>query len=48
MKSILVTGATGNLGRAVVRAIRNKGMTVRAAGRDPKKPCAHQNAAAWA
>ena len=37
MKRILVTGATGNLGRAVVRAIRNKGMTVRAAGRDPKK-----------
>jgi uncharacterized protein YbjT (DUF2867 family) len=37
MKRILVTGATGNLGRAVVVALRNNGLTVRAAGRDTKK-----------
>jgi uncharacterized protein YbjT (DUF2867 family) len=37
MKRILVTGATGNLGCAVVVALRNKGISVRAAGRDAKK-----------
>jgi len=37
MKRVLVTGATGNLGRAVIAALRNKGLTARAAGRDTKK-----------
>jgi uncharacterized protein YbjT (DUF2867 family) len=34
MKRIFVTGATGNLGRAVVAALRTKGITVRAAVRN--------------
>ncbi|WEO76041.1 NmrA family NAD(P)-binding protein [Cryobacterium sp. SO2] len=33
-EAILVTGATGNVGRAVVEALLNAGKTVRAAGRD--------------
>ncbi len=37
MKRILVTGATGNLGQAVVAALKAKGITVRAAARDPRK-----------
>ncbi len=37
MKRILVTGATGNLGRAVVAALRTKGITVRAAARNVGK-----------
>jgi len=37
MKRILVTGATGNLGRAVVATLKAKGITVRAAARDPGK-----------
>jgi uncharacterized protein YbjT (DUF2867 family) len=37
MKRILVTGATGNLGQAVVGALKAKGITVRAAARDPGK-----------
>lgn len=37
MKRILVTGATGNLGRAVVTALKAKGIAVRAAARDPGK-----------
>src|SRR3974390_2096465 len=37
MKRILVTGATGNLGRAVVVALRNKGANARAGGRDTKR-----------
>ena len=35
---ILVTGASGNVGREVVRALRSKGMSVRAADRDPMRP----------
>ena len=34
---ILVTGATGNVGREVVRALRAKKMVVRAADRDPAR-----------
>ena len=34
---ILVTGATGNVGREVVRALRAKNMVVRAADRDPAR-----------
>ena len=37
MKRILVTGATGNLGWAVVVALKARGITVRAAARDPGK-----------
>jgi uncharacterized protein YbjT (DUF2867 family) len=37
MKRILVTGATGNLGRAVVAALRTKRITVRAAARNVGK-----------
>ena len=37
MKRILVTGATGSLGRAVVAALRTKGITVRAAARNVGK-----------
>ena len=37
MKRILVTGASGNLGRAVVTAGKSKGFTVRAAVRNPAK-----------
>ncbi len=37
MKRILVTGATGNLGRAVVTALTLKGINVRAAARNPGK-----------
>ena len=37
MKRILVTGATGNLGQAVVVALKAKGINVRAAARDPGK-----------
>lgn len=38
MKSpILVTGASGNVGGAVVRELRRRGETVRAAARDPRK-----------
>lgn len=36
MKTILVTGASGNLGRAAVAALRNAGFTVRAASRHPR------------
>lgn len=37
MKTILVTGASGNLGKALVVALKSKGMRVRAASRDPGK-----------
>ena len=37
MKRILVTGATGNLGRAVVTALKNAGFNIRAAARNPSK-----------
>jgi uncharacterized protein YbjT (DUF2867 family) len=37
MKRILVTGATGNLGRTVVAILRTKGFTVRAAARNVGK-----------
>ena len=37
MKRILVSGASGNLGRAVVTAAKSKGFTVRAAVRNPAK-----------
>lgn len=36
MKTILVTGASGNLGRAAVAALKNAGFTVRAASRQPE------------
>lgn len=36
MKTILVTGASGNLGRAAVAALNNAGFTVRAAYRHPQ------------
>ena len=36
MKTILVTGASGNLGRAAVAALKNAGFTVRAASRQPR------------
>ena len=36
MKTILVTGASGNLGRAAVAALQNAGFTVRAASRRPQ------------
>jgi uncharacterized protein YbjT (DUF2867 family) len=37
MKRILVTGSTGNLGRAIVTALKTKGINVRAAARNPSK-----------
>ena len=37
MKKILVTGATGNLGSAVVKALSSRGMLVRAASRHPDR-----------
>lgn len=37
MKRILTTGASGNLGRAVVSALKSKGFSVRAAVRNPAK-----------
>ncbi len=37
MKTILVTGASGNLGKALVAALKSKGMGVRAASRNPGK-----------
>lgn len=37
MQTILVTGSTGNLGRAVVSALLTAGFRVRAAARDPGK-----------
>ncbi len=36
-KTILVTGATGNLGRAVVRTLANKGFEVKAGSTKPEK-----------
>jgi uncharacterized protein YbjT (DUF2867 family) len=36
MKTILVTGASGNLGRAAVVALKNAGFTVRSASRQPQ------------
>lgn len=36
-KTILVTGATGNLGRAVVKALTNKGFDVKAGSTKPEK-----------
>jgi uncharacterized protein YbjT (DUF2867 family) len=36
MKTILVTGASGNLGRSAVAALRAEGYTVRAASRNPR------------
>lgn len=43
MRSILVTGANGNLGRAVVAALSGAGVRVRAAARDPGKIAAGPN-----
>ena len=40
MSTVLVTGATGNVGREVVRAVLARGLTVRAADRD--EPRAHK------
>src|SRR2546425_681173 len=37
-KTILVTGATGRQGGAVLRRLREKGFSVRALTRDPAKP----------
>lgn len=37
MSCVLVTGATGNVGREVVRALRAKNIAVRAGDRDPKR-----------
>jgi uncharacterized protein YbjT (DUF2867 family) len=37
MKNILVTGATGSLGRAMVAVLKAKGFAVRAAARNPAK-----------
>lgn len=37
MSSVLVTGATGNVGREVVRALRARGVAVKAADRDPRR-----------
>jgi len=37
MKNILVTGSTGNLGRAVVAELKTRGVNVRAAARNPGK-----------
>jgi uncharacterized protein YbjT (DUF2867 family) len=39
-KTILVTGATGRQGGAVLRHLRDRGFTVRALTRDPEKPAA--------
>lgn len=39
---ILVTGATGRQGGAVLRRLRERGFTVRAATRDPEKPAARE------
>ncbi len=36
-KKTLVTGATGNLGSAVVKSLRGRGITVKAASTDPRK-----------
>jgi uncharacterized protein YbjT (DUF2867 family) len=41
-KTILVTGATGHQGGAVVRHLRDRGFSVRALTRDPSKPAARQ------
>jgi len=41
--AILVTGATGNLGRDVVEAVRRRGFRVRAASRRPKNILAAEN-----
>ncbi|MCX7867173.1 SDR family oxidoreductase [Limisphaera sp. VF-2] len=41
MQTILVTGSTGNLGRAVVAALATGGFQVRAAARDPGKLGSH-------
>lgn len=58
MKRILVTGSTGNLGRAVVAALKSKDIPVRAAARNPGKlatsagvelvPFAYENSATHA
>ncbi len=37
MSKILVTGATGTIGKEVVRALRAKNLEVRAAARTPAK-----------
>ena len=37
MSRILVTGASGNVGREVVRSLKAKGFTVRSAGRDSER-----------
>jgi uncharacterized protein YbjT (DUF2867 family) len=47
-KTILVTGATGNLGRAVVKALVAKGFRVKAASRQPEKIAAREGVEAVA
>jgi uncharacterized protein YbjT (DUF2867 family) len=42
LKTILVTGATGNLGRPVVEALAARGFRVKAASRHPEKVAARQ------
>ncbi len=37
-KAILVTGATGNVGRHITTQLRDAGVTVRALSRDPSSP----------
>jgi uncharacterized protein YbjT (DUF2867 family) len=40
MTRVLVTGSTGNVGREVVRALRGRGIAVKAADRDPNRVAA--------
>lgn len=49
MKKVLVTGASGNVGRAVVTTLKSKGIAVKAASRDPGKlsPCPGVEAVAF-
>jgi uncharacterized protein YbjT (DUF2867 family) len=40
-KMVLVTGATGQIGSAIIRKLRDKGFPVRALTREPDQPAAH-------